>query len=196
MSAIRHLPRRAPLSLLPHARAVHTSRARGAGTAAATAPNPSPPPPPPLASQPSAQLYSSGRQPRAVSSQGRTFTLSDGRTILDGMSGGAAVACIGASNPDVVNVLAKQAALLPYAWHQSLGNDASEALAAWLTDRSDGALVAAAFLNSGSEAIDTALKIVRQYWLEEGEPQREYIIARNPSYHGNTLAGLGVSRGS
>jgi adenosylmethionine-8-amino-7-oxononanoate aminotransferase len=48
-------------------------------------------------------------------------------------------------------------------------------------------------LTPGSEAVEAILKLVRQYWIEEGEPQRKYIIARSPAYHGNTLGSLGVS---
>lgn len=119
--------------------------------------------------------------------------LSDGRTILDGMSGGAAVACIGSSNPDIVEVMRAQAETMPYAYHAAFGNDAGEELAQFFVDRSDGAFTAGAFMTSGSEAVEAIIKMCRQYWLEKGEPQRKYIIARFPAYHGNTLGALGVS---
>lgn len=131
--------------------------------------------------------------PIAAASTGLTFTLADGREVMDAMSGGAAVACLGAYNPDIVDVMTRQAATLPYTYHQVLGNSASEDLARFLVDRSGGAFAAAAFLNSGSEAIEATLKLVRQYWVERGMPERKYIIARFPSYHGNTLGALGVS---
>jgi adenosylmethionine-8-amino-7-oxononanoate aminotransferase len=132
-------------------------------------------------------------QPLAASSTGLTFTLSNGRSVLDGVSGGAAVACLGAYNPDLVTVMAEQAAQLPYTYHQVLGNAPAEKLAAFLVDKSRGAFAAAAFLGSGSEAVEASIKLVRQYWVEKGEPQRKYIVARTPSYHGNTLGALGVS---
>jgi len=119
--------------------------------------------------------------------------LADGRTILDGMSGGAAVACLGSSNPDIVEVMRKQAEVMPYAYHQAFGNTAGDELAQFLVDRSDGAFTAGAFMSSGSEAVEAIIKVARQYWLERGEPQRKYIIARFPAYHGNTLGALGVS---
>jgi adenosylmethionine-8-amino-7-oxononanoate aminotransferase len=75
--------------------------------------------------------------------------MADGREVLDGVSGGAAVACLGYSNPDLVDVMARQAAQMPYAYHQALGHDVSEELAQFLVDRSGGAFVAGAFLNSG-----------------------------------------------
>jgi adenosylmethionine-8-amino-7-oxononanoate aminotransferase len=118
--------------------------------------------------------------------------LTDGRVILDGMSGGAAVACLGSSNADIVEVMRAQAEKLPYAYHQAFGNTAGDELAQFLVDRSDGAFTAGAFLGSGSEAVEAIIKIVRQYWLEKGEPARKYVIARFPAYHGNTLGALGV----
>lgn len=131
--------------------------------------------------------------PIAESSSGLTFTLNDGRTVIDCMSGGAAVACLGSDNPDLVQVMANQAAKMPYAYHQLLGNQPGEDLARFLIDRSEGNFAAAAFLNSGSEAMEAALKMVRQFWLEVGQPKRQYVIARFPSYHGNTLGALAVS---
>lgn len=142
---------------------------------------------------PSAQFHFTTPAPIASSSSGITFTLDDGREMMDGMSGGAAVACLGANNPDLVDVMTAQASRLPFTYHQVLGNSASEELADFLVSRSQGTFAAAAFLNSGSEAMEATLKLVRQYWVEVGEPQRKYIVARFPSYHGNTLGALAVS---
>ncbi|BEI90010.1 uncharacterized protein CcaverHIS019_0300800 [Cutaneotrichosporon cavernicola] len=174
------------------ARAVSTAPRAAAVTQHATTAGPPPPPPQPVEAKPPATFHVAGAQPIAVSSSGVTFRMADGREVLDGVSGGAAVACLGYSNPDLVAVMARQAAQMPYAYHQALGHDVSEELAQFLIDRSSGAFVAGAFLNSGSEAIEAILKLVRQYWIEEGQPQRKYIIARSPAYHGNTLGSLGT----
>lgn len=131
--------------------------------------------------------------PVAAAGEGMYVKLKDGRTILDGMSGGAAVACLGSSNPDIVSVMTKQATALPYAYHAAYGNTPGDELAAYLVNKSSGAFTAGAFMSSGSEAVEAIIKITRQYWLEKGEEGRKYIIARFPAYHGNTLGALGVS---
>ena len=146
--------------------------------------------------------------PIAVSGSGLTFTLDDGRVILDGVSGGAAVACLGNGNDEVIEVMTEQAKKMAYAYHQSLGSGPGDELARYLCER--GGFEAAAFLNSGeclrelrrgvwthkwagSEAMEACIKTARQYWVEKGELERKYIIARFPSYHGNTLGALAVS---
>ncbi|KAK8849797.1 hypothetical protein IAR55_005133 [Kwoniella newhampshirensis] len=136
-------------------------------------------------------LHHSQPQPTAQSGSGLYFTLTDGSTVLDAVSGGAAVACLGNGNDEVVQTMMEQAKKMAYAYHQSLGCEQGEKLAEWLCERSEG-LVAGAFLSSGSEAMEAAIKLARQYWVEAGEPQRTHIIARFPSYHGNTLGALGV----
>ncbi|WVQ77556.1 hypothetical protein IAR50_007244 [Cryptococcus sp. DSM 104548] len=139
-----------------------------------------------------AQLHHTLPQPIPASANGIHFTLPTGQSILDACSGGAAVSCLGNGNMEVVQAMTDQATKMAYAYHQSLGSEEGEKLGRWLCDRSEGALVAAAFLNSGSEAMEAAIKTARQYWVEAGQPGRKYIIARFPSYHGNTLGALAV----
>ena len=159
----------------------------------------------------SSLFHHSTPRPTAVSAQGLEFTLSDGRVILDGISGGAAVACLGQGNQEVLGAMMEQASKMAYTYHQSVGCESGEKLAEMLCAK--GGFEAAAFLNSGkfdmaisqislsrclpldsgSEAIESCIKLVRQYWVEKGENQRKYIIARFPSYHGNTLGALAVS---
>ncbi|WVQ84758.1 hypothetical protein IAT38_006915 [Cryptococcus sp. DSM 104549] len=138
------------------------------------------------------QLHHTTPQPTAISGTGLYFTLSSGTSLLDAISGGAAVSCLGNGNEEVVRAMTDQAGKMAYAYHQSLGCEEGEKLAGWLCERSGGALVAGAFLNSGSEAMEAAIKMARQYWVESGELERKYIIARFPSYHGNTLGALAV----
>ncbi|OCF34343.1 class III aminotransferase [Kwoniella heveanensis BCC8398] len=141
---------------------------------------------------PSAQLHHTSAQPLVAAADGLTFILSTGQVVLDAISGGAAVSCLGNGNAEVLETMLKQGKQMAYAYHQSLGHEIGEKLAEWLCERSDGALVAGAFLNSGSEAMEAAIKLVRQYWVECGRPEKQHIIARFPSYHGNTLGALGV----
>ncbi len=113
-----------------------------------------------------------------------------GRRYLDG-SGGAAVSCLGHSHPDVVAAIEKQLATLPYAHSAFFTTAALEELANRLVVRAPG-MDKAMFVSGGSEAIEAALKLSRQYFVEKGEAQRRYFVARRQSYHGNTLGALAV----
>ncbi|WVQ95916.1 hypothetical protein IAU59_003015 [Kwoniella sp. CBS 9459] len=144
------------------------------------------------ASVSTSQLHHTTPQPVAIKGEGLTFTLSTGQVVLDAVSGGAAVCALGNGNTEVLNAMYKQGKEMAYAYHQSLSYEGGEKLAQWLCTRSDGAMVAGAFLNSGSEAAEAAIKLVRQYWVESGRPEKQHIIARFPSYHGNTPGALGV----
>ena len=98
-------------------------------------------------SSPSAQLRVAGAVPTAVSASGLYITLSDGRVILDAVSGGAAVSAIGMGNKEVVEVMMEQATKMAYCYHQLVGNDSGEKLAEQLTRKSG--MDSAAFLSSG-----------------------------------------------
>jgi adenosylmethionine-8-amino-7-oxononanoate aminotransferase len=118
-----------------------------------------------------------------------TVTLGDGREIIDA-SGGAAVACLGHGNQRVADAVAAQVRRLGYAHTGSFTTAPAEALADLLLEDEPGGLTRAFFVSSGSEAMESALKLARQYFVEKGEPQRTRFIARRQSYHGNTLGAL------
>lgn len=120
-----------------------------------------------------------------------TLTLADGRQIIDA-SGGAAVACIGHGNRQVSAAIAAQARKLAYAHTGLFTTEPAEALADVLLRNEPGGLSHAFFVSSGSEAMEAALKLARQYFIEKGERGRTRIIARRQSYHGNTLGALGA----
>ena len=131
--------------------------------------------------------------PTAVGGDGPYIIDSDGKRYLDG-SGGPGVSCLGHSHPSVVGALREQAEKLAYAWTGFFTNEPMEALAKLLVEVAPpGALSRACFISSGSEAIEAALKLSRQFFIETGEPERTQFIARRASYHGNTLGALGVS---
>ena len=96
----------------------------------------------------SSLLHHAGPKPRAVSANELTLKLEDGRVLLDGC-GGAAVACLGMGNQEIIDAMTAQASKMSYAYHQLVDNPPAEELGAWLCDRSEGAFVCAAFLNSG-----------------------------------------------
>ncbi|MEJ1995224.1 MAG: aspartate aminotransferase family protein [Limibacillus sp.] len=135
--------------------------------------------------------HSRASYPTAVAGDGPYVIDSEGKRYLDA-SGGAAVSCLGHSRKDVVEAIKGQLDKLPYAHTSFFTNEPSEELAATLIKKAPGRLSKVYFLSGGSEANETALKVARQYVVEKGEPERRFFIARNQSYHGNTLGALAV----
>jgi adenosylmethionine-8-amino-7-oxononanoate aminotransferase len=130
--------------------------------------------------------------PTAASAEGLYITLADGRRILDG-DGGAAVACIGHGDPRVIEAMTRQASQIDYVWSGSFSSGAAEQLAEHLLADAPGGLTHAMFVNSGSEAVEAALKLARQYFVEIGQPERGHFIARRQSFHGVTCGALAIS---
>ncbi|MBX3610310.1 MAG: aspartate aminotransferase family protein [Hydrogenophaga sp.] len=129
--------------------------------------------------------------PVAVSGQGITITDSQGKTYLDA-SGGAAVSCLGHGHPDVVAAMHRQIDQLSYAHTSFFTTAVAEELADTLIDTAPKGMSHVYFVSGGSEAVEAALKMARQYFVEIGQPQRKHFIARQQSYHGNTLGALAV----
>jgi adenosylmethionine-8-amino-7-oxononanoate aminotransferase len=127
----------------------------------------------------------------AVSASGLRIRSADGREVIDG-SGGAAVACLGHGHPVVLEAIRRQIERVCYVHTGLYVGESAEALAEHLVGHQPGGLTHAYFVSSGSEAVETALKLARQYMLEIGQPQRDHIIGRRQSYHGNTLGALGA----
>ncbi len=131
------------------------------------------------------------RYPVAVRGDGAYVIDRDGKRYLDA-SGGAAVSCLGHSDAAVVKAIQEQLAQLPFAHTSFFTNEPMEALAEALIARAPAPLDKVYFVSGGSEAIEAALKLARQYFVEKGEPQRRFLIGRRQSYHGNTLGALAV----
>jgi adenosylmethionine-8-amino-7-oxononanoate aminotransferase len=129
--------------------------------------------------------------PVAVRGEGAYLIDREGKRYLDA-SGGAAVSCLGHSDAAVVRAIQEQLARLPFAHTSFFTNEPMEALADALIARAPAPLDKVYFVSGGSEAIESALKLARQYFVEKGEPQRRYLIGRRQSYHGNTLGALAV----
>ncbi|SOD98074.1 aspartate aminotransferase family protein [Caenispirillum bisanense] len=127
--------------------------------------------------------------PVAVEGDGCYILDSTGKRYLDA-SGGAAVSCLGHSDPAVIEAITAQVRKLPFAHTGFFTNEPMEALAEALTDAAPGPLDHVYFVSGGSEAVEAALKMARQYFLEIGQPSRSRLIARRQSYHGNTLGAL------
>ncbi|WP_299925772.1 aspartate aminotransferase family protein [uncultured Pelagimonas sp.] len=113
----------------------------------------------------------------------------EGKAYLDG-SGGAAVSCLGHSDPHVATAIRAQIDRVAFAHTGFFTSDPAEALADKLIQHAPEGLDRVYFVSGGSEAVEAALKLARQYFLEIGQPNRTRIIARQQSYHGNTLGAL------
>ena len=129
--------------------------------------------------------------PAAVRGQGVWLYDASGNAWMDG-SGGAAVSCLGHGHPAVIAAMQKQIEQLAYAHTGFFTTEVAETLAHRLVEDAPAGTSHAYFVSVGSEAIEAALKMARQYFVEIGQPQRTHIIARKQSYHGNTLGALAV----
>ena len=129
--------------------------------------------------------------PVAVSGSRIEIVDADGRRYLDA-SGGAAVSCLGHGHPDVLAAMHKQLDALAYAHTAFFTTEVAERLADRLIEDAPAGLSHVYLVSGGSEAIEAALKMARQYFVEIGEPERRHVIARRQSYHGNTLGALAV----
>jgi len=128
--------------------------------------------------------------PHAVAGDGAYLIDDTGKRYLDAC-GGAAVSCLGHSHPDVIAAVQKQVEKLPYAHTSFFTTDVLEELADTLVEAAPG-MGKVMLLSGGSESVEAALKLSRQYFLESGEADRHLFIARRQSYHGNTLGALAV----
>jgi adenosylmethionine-8-amino-7-oxononanoate aminotransferase len=128
-----------------------------------------------------------------VAESGRGIFIRDraGKDYIDA-SGGAAVSCLGHGHPDVLAAMHAQLDKLAYAHTSFFTTEVAEALGDALIAGAPDGISHVYFVSGGSEAVEAALKMARQYFVEKGEPQRRRFIARRQSYHGNTLGALAV----
>ena len=129
--------------------------------------------------------------PLAVRAEGCWIEDAEGNRYLDAV-GGAFVANIGHGVAEIGDAMAAQARKVAYVNGTAFTNEAVEGLAARLVERTP-ALGRAYILGSGSEAVEAALKLARQYWIERGRPSKHKVIALTPGYHGNTMLALSAS---
>jgi adenosylmethionine-8-amino-7-oxononanoate aminotransferase len=129
--------------------------------------------------------------PIATTARGVKLRDSAGKEYVDA-SGGAAVSCLGHSHPDVLAAMHKQLDELAYAHTSFFTSKPAEDLADELVAHAPAGLNRVFYVSGGSEAVEAALKLARQYFVEQGQLQRRFIIARRQSYHGVTLGALAV----
>ena len=127
--------------------------------------------------------------PKATGGKGVYLFDETGKSYFDG-SGGAAVSCLGHGDADVIGAIKDQLDQLEFAHTGFFTSQPAETLADKLIAHAPGDIDRVYFVSGGSEAVEAAMKLARQFHLENGEPQRRHIIARRQSYHGNTLGAL------
>ncbi|MDH3635180.1 MAG: aspartate aminotransferase family protein [Gammaproteobacteria bacterium] len=127
--------------------------------------------------------------PLAVEGDGVYIIDRTGKRYLDA-SGGAAVSCLGHGDVDIVKAIKVQLKRLEFAHTGFFTSVPAEALAELLIKEAPGKLDRVYFVSGGSEAVEAAIKLARQYFVEIGQPSRHRVISRMQSYHGNTLGAL------
>src|SRR5258706_9210301 len=129
--------------------------------------------------------------PEAVAGDGCFLIDRQGKRYLDA-SGGAAVSCLATGHERVIRAIQDEVSRMASAHTSFFTNQPMENLADRLVADAPPGMTKVYFVSGGSEAIEAALKLARQYFVELGQPQRRHFIARRQSYHGNTLGALAV----
>ena len=133
--------------------------------------------------------HTKARLPVVAGGEGCYLIDKQGKRYLDA-SGGAAVSCLGHSDQSVLAAIRAQLSRIAYAHTNFFTSEPAEALADKLIAHAPPGIDRVYFVSGGSEGVEAALKLARQYFLEIGQPERRHIIARWQSYHGNTLGAL------
>ncbi len=128
--------------------------------------------------------------------EGCYLTDINGKTYLDGLSGGAFVTNIGHGRKEVAEAMAQQATELAYVTPYNFAAPSTIKLAQKLAELAPGDLNRSFFTSGGTEAVETALKIAKQYHYLNGEHKRTKVITRRGSYHGSSFYTMSISGAS
>lgn len=138
-------------------------------------------------------FYQTGtRRPRVARAEGIYLWDTDGRRYIDASSG-PMVSNIGHSNPRVLDAMRRQMETATFAYRLHFENDAAEELATLTASLMPPGRDRIFFVSGGSEAIESCLKLARQYAWVTGERQRWKVISLYPSYHGSTLGAAAIT---
>ncbi|WP_316858947.1 aspartate aminotransferase family protein [uncultured Cohaesibacter sp.] len=139
-------------------------------------------------------LFYQSRMPRPFLDRAEGIYMYDqsGKRYIDGSSG-AMVSNIGHSNPNVLAAMKAQMDKSTFGYRLHFRTEPSEDLAAMVADQMPGDLDRVFFVSGGSEAVESAIKLARQYAITQGQAQRWKVISRFPSYHGATLGTLALT---
>lgn len=133
--------------------------------------------------------HTKAKLPTVDKGQGVYLYDTDGKQYLDG-SGGAAVSCLGHADQDVTAAIKSQLDDIAFAHTGFLTSKPAEMLADKLVELAPDGIDRVYLVSGGSEAVESALKLARQYFWEQSQTSKKHFIARKQSYHGNTLAAL------
>ena len=137
-------------------------------------------------------IHSTGDLPKVAWAKGSYVHDVDGKQYIDG-SGGPAVYCIGHSNAEVNAAIKDQLDRIAHGYRYNFSSDALEELTAIIRRRCGGTLNHMVYVTGGSEAVESCMKLALQYHAARGDMSRRRFIARERSWHGNTLGALSVS---
>jgi adenosylmethionine-8-amino-7-oxononanoate aminotransferase len=131
--------------------------------------------------------------PNVVRGEGVRLYTDDGFEVLDACSGGAMVACLGHGATEIVEAARAQAERISYVYNHHFTNEPQERLATELIELAAPEMARVRFVSGGSEANETALRLVRQYHVDRGEQQRWRIISQAQAYHGALMGALALT---
>jgi len=131
--------------------------------------------------------------PNIERGEGVRLYTTDGFEVLDACSGGAMVACLGHGNGEIVEAARRQSEQLSYMYFHHFTNELQERLARRLTDEVVPEMARVRFVSGGSEANEMALRLIRQYHVDRGEPQRTRIVTQAQAYHGALFGALSLT---
>jgi adenosylmethionine-8-amino-7-oxononanoate aminotransferase len=137
-------------------------------------------------------IHATGNLPKVAWAKGSYLYDADGKQYIDG-SGGPAVYCIGHANEEVNDAIKLQLDRIAHGYRYNFTTDALEELTDIISTNCGGTLKHMVYVTGGSEAVESCLKLALQYTYVKGEMSRRKFIARERSWHGNTLGALGVS---
>ncbi|WP_176074264.1 aminotransferase family protein [Brucella intermedia] len=132
------------------------------------------------------------RRPLVDRAEGIYIWVQDGRRVIDGSSG-AMVVNIGHGNHNVLDAMKAQMDRVTFAYRLHFENEPAEDLARMAAERMPEGLDKIFFVSGGSEAVESCIKLARQWAVATGQGKRWKVISRFPSYHGGTLGALAVT---
>jgi adenosylmethionine-8-amino-7-oxononanoate aminotransferase len=142
--------------------------------------------------RPYTQMKHAAPPPKVVATEGVRLVLEDGRQLIDGTSSWW-TACHGYNHPAIAEAVAAQLQTMPHVMFGGLTHEPAERLARRLAALLPGDLDHVFFSDSGSVAVEVALKIAVQYWLNRGVSGRQRFVAFRDGYHGDTLGAMAVT---
>ena len=141
---------------------------------------------------PYTQMQTAAAPLAVASTSGTRIRLADGRELIDGLASWWTV-CHGYNHPHILQSIADQLAVMPHVMFAGLAHEPAARLASRLAALLPGDLNRVFFSDSGSVAVEVALKMALQFWINAGEPARKSFVVFRHGYHGDTMGCMAVS---